>query len=60
MFKGKKLSSNLPYKVHFMLPGDGKDVKVIAHLVRRPLSSHKRLLKDVWYIVACCACIAGM
>jgi hypothetical protein len=34
VFKGKTLSSNLPYKVLFMLPGDGKDVKVIAHLAR--------------------------
>ena len=33
MFKGKKLSSNLPYKVQFMVPADGKDVKLISHLV---------------------------
>lgn len=33
-FKGKQLSSNLPYKVQFMVPADGKDVKVISHLVR--------------------------
>ena len=34
VFKGKTLSSNLPYKVQFMVPSEGKEVKVIAHLVR--------------------------
>ena len=34
-FQGKELSANLPYKVEFILPteGDGKDLKVVAHLV---------------------------
>ena len=35
-YKGKKLSANLPYKVEFLIPKEGaKDVKLIAHLVRR-------------------------
>jgi hypothetical protein len=37
MYKDKKLSANLPYKVEFLIPADGKDVKLIAHLVSVPL-----------------------
>lgn len=33
--QGKQLSANLPYKTLFMIPkDDGKDQKLIAHLVR--------------------------
>ncbi len=34
-YQGKQLSANLPYKTLFMIPkDDGKDQKLIAHLVR--------------------------
>ena len=35
-YQGKQLSANLPYKTLFMIPkDDGKDQKLIAHLVRK-------------------------
>lgn len=35
-YQGKQLSANLPYKTLFMIPkDDGKDQKLIAHLVRQ-------------------------
>ena len=33
LYKGKQTSANLPYKVVFKIPHDGKDVKLVAHLV---------------------------
>ena len=32
-YKGHELSATLPLKVQFAVPADGKDVKLIAHLV---------------------------
>ena len=39
--KGKELSANLPIRVQFILPADdsGKEGKLIAHLVRSPLTN---------------------
>ncbi|PNH02746.1 Ferredoxin-thioredoxin reductase, variable chain [Tetrabaena socialis] len=31
-FKGKVLSANLPFKVEFVIPGETKPVKFLAHL----------------------------
>lgn len=34
-YQGQTLSANLPWKVEFQVPGpEGKNVKVLAHLVR--------------------------
>lgn len=38
LYKGKQTSANLPYKVVFKIPHDGKDVKLVAHLVSLKLS----------------------
>lgn len=39
-YNGIELSANLPWKVQFEVPaGDGKPVKVLAHLVSRLLLS---------------------
>lgn len=35
-YNGKKLSSNLPVKVRFLLNNDGKETKFFSHLVRTP------------------------
>jgi len=38
LFKGKQTSANLPYKVVFKIPQEeGKDIKLVAHLVRHAL-----------------------
>ncbi len=47
-YQGKQLSANLPYKTLFMIPtDDGKDQKLIAHLVR---DNVKLFLSATWSI----------
>ena len=51
LYKGAKLSANLPYKVEFAIPQEGaKPVKLLAHLVSRLLPVRPCMCR-----VRCCA-----
>jgi hypothetical protein len=51
-YQGKQLSANMPYKTLFMIPkDDGKDQKLIAHLVRGDM---KHVLSTPYRIYCSC------
>ena len=50
LYKGKQTSANLPYKVVFKIPQDGKDVKLVAHLVSLKVSVEAKFQPSTAYL----------
>ena len=54
LYKGKQTSANLPYKVVFKIPQDGKDVKLVAHLVSLKSSVEAEFQSSTAYLCLIC------